>query len=65
MDIKERQKNYMKKYLELNPDKKNMIIQCPDCGLDYKYFNGSKHRKTIKHIKISEIKKTFNNDGLP
>jgi len=52
----EKQKEYMDKFLKANPDIKNKVLTCAECGLTYKYFNRNKHEKTIKHKALCEMK---------
>ncbi len=50
--IKKTTKEYMDKFYNMHPDLKIKKYICAECGLEYSYFNKSKHYKQKNHLNI-------------
>jgi len=56
MDLKERMREYQKKYIQNH----SQLITCPDCGKQYKQYRTKYHPLSKKHIKIVNNKNSLN-----
>jgi len=65
-DIKTKNKEYMKHYMENNKDKWTKIITCDKCNSKYQICSKSNHLKCKKHkyalleLELKQIKENIN-----